>query len=179
MPGTVNVVPATAADAAEVARVHVASWRAAYAGIVAPATLAGLSVEARTAKWAESLAAGQSTVLVAKAGGSVAGWASFGACRDKGAPATEGEIWALYVDPAHWSRQVGCVLMQHALAQLQARGFVRCSLWVFPQNERAIRFYRKAGFAWDGRPPKTFELQGQTLQEVRYETDLCAPLNTC
>jgi hypothetical protein len=43
---------------------------------------------------------------------------------------------------------------------------------VFPQNERAIRFYRAAGFVADPSPPKTVELAGQQLQEVRYASRL-------
>jgi RimJ/RimL family protein N-acetyltransferase len=51
---------------------------------------------------------------------------------------------------------------------MRDRGFTTCSLWVFPQNERAIRFYRAAGFVPDAGPPQAFELGGRQLQEVRY-----------
>ena len=40
---------ATLADARAIAELHVASWRAAYVGILPPAYLEGLSVEEREA----------------------------------------------------------------------------------------------------------------------------------
>ena len=52
------------------------------------------------------------------------------------------------------------------------QGFTSCSLWVFPQNDRAIKFYRSAGFAHDGSAPKSLELGGKQLQEVRFVSQL-------
>lgn len=46
------VRPATVDDARGVAEVHVASWQAAYAGLIDQATLDALSVDAREAMWA-------------------------------------------------------------------------------------------------------------------------------
>jgi hypothetical protein len=45
---------------------------------------------------------------------------------------------------------------------------------VFPQNAWAIRFYEAAGFALDTIPPKSFQLAGLQLQEVRYVRHLDA-----
>jgi ribosomal protein S18 acetylase RimI-like enzyme len=55
-----------------------------------------------------------------------------------------------------------------------AQGFKSCSLWVFPQNDRAIKFYRATGFTHDGSTPKPFELGGAQLQEVRFVAQLDA-----
>jgi ribosomal protein S18 acetylase RimI-like enzyme len=43
---------------------------------------------------------------------------------------------------------------------------------MFPENERAIRFYRAVGFVADPQPPKSFELGGATLREARYTCTL-------
>ncbi len=52
-------------DARAIAGVHVASWRAAYAGLMPDTVLAGLSVEERTASWTRLLAEpGQHTLVV-------------------------------------------------------------------------------------------------------------------
>ena len=47
---------ATADDAAAIAAVHIASWRAAYRGLLPDAVLDSLSLEARTDHWREWLA---------------------------------------------------------------------------------------------------------------------------
>jgi RimJ/RimL family protein N-acetyltransferase len=51
---------------------------------------------------------------------------------------------------------------------LREQGCTTCSLWVFARNERALRFYRAAGFAQESPVAKTFELSGATIEEVRF-----------
>lgn len=159
---------AQSGDARTVADIHVNAWRAAYASVLSAEYLASLSVDAREAMWRQCIAAGEPALLVAKHHGAVVGWLSFGASRGEGAPPSEGEVWALYVAPACWSTGAGRQLWLRALELMRDRGFTTCCLWVFPQNERAIRFYRAAGFVADARPPQSFELGGRQLQEVRY-----------
>ena len=159
-------------DARAVAQIHVDAWRVAYASILPAAFLASLSVDKREGMWRRIVEAGEPELVVARDGDVVRGWINFGACRDDGASQADGEIWALYVAPDAWSTGTGRALWQHGRERLVARGCATCSLWVFPQNERAIRFYRAAGFAADPLPPKSFELGGATLQEMRYTCTL-------
>src|SRR5256885_574598 len=149
---------ATADDAHTVAEIHINAWRVAYASILPAEYLASLSVVKREAMWRECIADGEPQLLVARHEDVVRGWLSFGACRDEDAPKSEAEIWALYVAPDAWSTGTGRLLWFRARELMQQQGFGTCSLWVFPQNERAIRFYRAAGFIADPAPPKTFEL---------------------
>jgi ribosomal protein S18 acetylase RimI-like enzyme len=156
-------------DARAVAEIHVGAWRVAYASLLSAEYLASLSVEKRTRQWAQCIAQGEPELLVAKDDhGAVLGWLSFGKCRDAGASPAEAEIWALYAAPSVWSTGVGRMLWLEARARMRAQGFEACSLWVFPQNERAIRFYRAAGFSAGSSAPQEFELDGQRLQEARY-----------
>ena len=163
-----NVVHATPEDARAVAEIHVAAWRAAYRSIVPDDYLAALSIERREALWSECIAAGEPALLVAKKAGIVQGWISFGKCRDIERPKSEAEVWALYLSPAAWSTGAGRLLWQGAKELMLEQGFKSCNLWVFPQNERAIKFYHSVGFAHDGAAPKHFELGGAQLQEVRF-----------
>ncbi|HEY9064706.1 MAG TPA: GNAT family N-acetyltransferase [Burkholderiaceae bacterium] len=166
-----QIVPATLGDARAVAQIHVDSWRAAYRDILAADYLASLSVDKREAMWRRAIESGETHLLVAKGGGDgrdVLGWISFAGCRDAGAPATQAEIWALYVAPRAWTLGVGRGLWAHARDRMRAQGYTSCSLWVFAQNERAIRFYRAAGFAPAPLPEQTFELGGRQLREVCY-----------
>ena len=170
----VTVDPATPADARPVAQIHVEGWQAAYRTIVPAEYLAALSIDERETMWRECIDAGVPELLVARVDGSVCGWVSFGACRDAGAPENHAEVWALYVAPAAWSTGVGRALWTSARRRMFEAGFKTCSLWAFPQNARAIGFYRSAGFALDASSAKDFTLGGAQLQEVRLVCDLSA-----
>lgn len=162
------VVHATPQDARAVAEIHVAAWRVAYRSIVSDDYLASLSLEHHEAMWGERIDSGDPELLVAKKAGVVQGWISFGKCRDIGSHNSEAEVWAIYVAPTAWSTGAGRLLWLRAKELMVEQGFKSCSLWVFPQNERAIKFYRAVGFSHDGAAPKNFELGGAQLQEVRF-----------
>ena len=86
MSGTILVRPATVDDAAAIARVHVQSWREAYAGRMPADFLASLD-EARFARnWENILADGVTDAFVAERDGEVVGWATAGPGRDDDAP---------------------------------------------------------------------------------------------
>lgn len=138
--------PATLDDCPGIAAAHVASWRAAYDGILDAQLLASLSESARAEGWRSVLRAGRSKLTVAEVAGRIAGFVSYGRCRDAGADAAQGEIWALYVDPADWNTGVGRRLLGEAVDDLERDGYRRVSLWVLAANGRARRFYRVAGF---------------------------------
>ncbi|GMA34908.1 GNAT family N-acetyltransferase [Demequina litorisediminis] len=77
---------ATVADAPEIARMHVQSWRETYADAVPAAVLAGLDLEARVERWEGILAREGSTTHVATAADAVVGFANAGPGRDADAP---------------------------------------------------------------------------------------------
>lgn len=56
--------------------------------------------------------------------------------------------------------------MQDAVARLSEFGFGAVFLWVLEGNDRAIRFYEKAGFRLTGET-KVEKLQGAQLRELR------------
>jgi len=92
-------------DAPAVARVHVASWRQAYRGLLPQEYLDSLSVEARTMTWAKAfsqLPDQTPTTLVGELDGQIVGFASVGPCRDDDTDTATGELRGLYLDPAHW-----------------------------------------------------------------------------
>jgi ribosomal protein S18 acetylase RimI-like enzyme len=138
-------------DAEAIARVQVASWHAAYRGLMAEQRLAAFTVPVRTAAWQRNLGVRgdvRTTVFEeASAPRQVVGFASIGKSRD--VPGW-GEIWAIYVTPEWWGRGVGSALFADAMAELAARGLPRVMLWVLEGNERAQQFYRGNGFVPDG-----------------------------
>lgn len=141
--GPHRVEPATPGDAAGIAGVHVAAWRSAYAGLMPAAFLAGLDVEAVTARWTSVLAAEHRTWVGRDEAGTVVGWASVGPARDEDPP-TALELWALNVHPLAHGSGVAQQLVATALGSAPAY------LWVLAGNARASAFYAKIGFALDG-----------------------------
>lgn len=154
-------------DAHAIARVHVETWRAAYAGIVPAGYLERLDVTARIHRWEQSLAENASATFVAvNEDGRVVGWSSFGASRDPDST-TDGELYAIYVDAAHWGYGHGRALLVHAVDMLRDQGFATVTLWVLAANGRARRFYACGGFAPDGAE-KIVVIGGAELPELRY-----------
>jgi GNAT superfamily N-acetyltransferase len=157
-------------DAPVVARIQLATWRAAYRGIMPDAYLDGLDLATWTEKWPARLGpdAPSHTFL---AGAPEVGVASGGPSREPEAGTGDGELYMIYVLPEAWGTGVGRALFGHALANLAGRGFVRATLWVLEENRRARRFYEVAGGVVDAGP-KPFEVGGVSLGEVRYRFDL-------
>lgn len=164
------------ADAAALARVFVASWRAAYRGLMPDAALGALTVADARARWKAVFRAADRTVLVAESGGRIRGVAAFGPCHDPGfAPEETAELYGLYVHPRAWGRGLGKALCGRAVAELRARPYRELVLWVLEGNARARRFYQRLGFALDPGPGRPFTGFGVSLPQVRYRRAVSAP----
>ena len=158
---------ATDADATAIAKIHVDAWRAAYGGIVPASFLDSLSIEAREKVWRGNLERRDSETWVAEDRDEIVGWLSAGASRDAGALPSTGEVWGLYVAPAHWRRGVGRRLCSDTEGYLVAAGFSDMTLWVLKKNVPAIAFYQSIGMAIEPTIEKTSTRTGAELVEVR------------
>ena len=144
------------------AYVHWQSWKETYAGLVDPSFLAARTREA-SLKYAEhAFDVGYPTLIAADERDRVIGFADYGPCRDADA-ADAGEVYAIYVLREYYGTGVGPALMNAALEQLKDRP--KAVVWVLQGNERAIRFYQKMGFRFDGKQ-KTIRL-GSDVTELR------------
>jgi GNAT superfamily N-acetyltransferase len=170
-------------DARGIAEVHVATWRAAYEGIVPQAHLDGLSVDRRAAQWAGWFSGpgnARMHVWVAEedddappAGARrIVGFVNVGPSRDEGAAASTGELRAIYVLRSHWDTGAGRALHEHGIASLRDSGFADATLWVLSDNPRARRFYERCGWTLDPAATKDLEILGTALREVRYRIAL-------
>ncbi|RKN19810.1 GNAT family N-acetyltransferase [Micromonospora musae] len=145
-------------DAEAIAQVHVHGWQAGYAAIMPEEVLGRLNVSAWAQRRRDLGTADPEhpfTTLLAEAGGSkVVGFASFGPYRVDQDRAnldpTHGELLALYVEPGHWGDGTATALLAAAREGLAARGFPTYRAWVLAENERARRFYARAGLSPDG-----------------------------
>ena len=162
-----HVTLARLEDSPAIARIHVAAWQAAYASLFPAEYLAGLSVADRQESWTGILQNSMSRTLLAKRNDEALGFVTFGHCRDAGASAQRGEIWALYVAPHAWSSGVGWALWEAARVLLLHRGSCEVSLWVLSGNARGMGFYDSLGFRRDPGSTQYFERGSTRLNEVR------------
>lgn len=163
----VLIRPATADDAAQIAAVHVASVRQAYAGVVDEDYLEHLDVDARESTWREQLENPPRgvQVWVAEEEGKVVGFASLGPSLDEDADRDTLQIHTIYLEPHAWGQGIARELMRSVLAAVPAGAPV--TLWVLSANERARHFYRRNGFVPDG--VERLESIGDVQhREVRY-----------
>ena len=162
-------------DAKAIAQVHVSSWQEAYRELMPAEYLNALdaTLARREAFWSRSIESGESGLLVAELNNQVVGWISVGASRDEeGAVTNAGEVMALYVLAGHWQTGVGLALWRAGLQHLSAQGYQCLTLWVLTRNERAIRFYRRAGCVEETGSERNLQRGGVTLAEVRYRLPL-------
>ncbi len=140
--------PAAAEDLAAIGDVHTRSRASAYAHLVPAEALAAVPVASMVDWWTERWRYEREThrLLVAEAGGEVAGFSYVGPSETPGVA----ELYAIHVAPERVGTGVGRVLMAAALAELAELDRPRAVLWVLEGNDRARRFYERGGWRPDG-----------------------------
>jgi GNAT superfamily N-acetyltransferase len=168
------VRPARAEDAGPVAEIQLVRLFDAFAGRVPAEVFDRSGLPERRRWWAREIAAPapRSAVLVAEAGGGIAGFVRIGPTRDgDGDRATTGEVMAISVAPERTGQGVGRTLMGSAEVLLRELGFAAATLWMAVGNERARRFYEAAGWRRDGSE-KLEPVQAVQVPCVRYRIEL-------
>lgn len=140
-PASVSLRRARADDAAAIGRVHVASWRAAYASFMPTEVIAALDAVQRGEAWRELLEAGE-RVWVAEDEAGLIGFAHVCPARDEDLAA---DVWtelaSMYLHPDRQRTGIGGRLLERAL-----EGAAPVCLWVLERNAAARSFYARAGF---------------------------------
>lgn len=142
--------------------VHYKSWQETYAGLMDADYLKTVTEETcrlKARKWTDN-------ILVAKDGERVVGFVGYRTCRDDGL-ADYGEVFALYVLADYCGRRIGYALMNAALEKLPVSQKV--AVWVLKGNERAIRFYERYGFRFDGAEQEIMLGTPNTVLRMIYE----------
>ena len=137
--------------------VHWQTWREAYDDLLPADFQATMTLEKCrffSQKYPEN-------TLIAMDGKKVVGFISYGNYRDKTIQA--GEIIALYVLKDYYGKGVSKQLMHAAFVALDQ--FSEIYLWVLKDNKRAIAFYQKMGFTFDGQE-QILKL-GKPVKELR------------
>ena len=60
-----------------------------------------------------------------------------------------GEVFAIYILSQYYGKGIGYRLMQMALSELADHS--KIAVWVLKENTKAIRFYERCGYRFDGR----------------------------
>jgi GNAT superfamily N-acetyltransferase len=147
--------------------VQVASWQAAYPGLIDQAFLDSLDVDDRTRSWDRLLKQPRGRVMLAEESGAIVGFCAVG-------PAIEddwGEVFAIYLDPARWGSGLGRELLAAGEGALAEAGHQRALLWVLDGNTRARSFYERQGWHL-GKPIRIEAIGGSDVTQVRYEKPL-------
>jgi ribosomal protein S18 acetylase RimI-like enzyme len=110
-------------DAEEIARVHDASWRDAYRGVIP-----GLELERMIARrgpiwWHSAIVRGTGLLVLDFDGG----------------------IFELYLSPQHQGLGLGRRLFSAARRELAEHGYLSTIVWALADNEKALAFYRSLG----------------------------------
>jgi ribosomal protein S18 acetylase RimI-like enzyme len=160
----IDTRPARTGDAAQLAEVHAAAWREAYAGIIPALTLQRMIIRRSAAWWRSALA--RRSILVLDVGGTVCGYASFvptnGRARHGAA-----EVQELYLKPEYQGIGLGVRLFDAVLKRIGARGYRRVLVRALADNDRATGFYVRRGGKLVARTDES--LGGKTLPCVWYE----------
>ncbi len=150
-------------DAAAIAGVHVASWRATYAGILPSDYLARMSGPRHTMQYDAAIRAGEAIHVAAAP--MVVGFAAAGRGRGRVGRQVlgDGEIETLYVLDDWRDRGIGRRLLQAAAAELAAWGCRSAYLWVLRDNPSRW-FYTRL----NGRPAAeaTIRVGGAAVVQV-------------
>ncbi len=150
-PAQVIVRTAEPADVAGIARVHVDSWRETYTGVVDDRFFSEEAFARRLDMWTRYLAIdprpGRMSVAVQEA--RVIGFANAGDAVGPDAehgvpPARPLHLFSVYLLAESHGRGVGTALLDAVIGDEPAQ------LWVLRGNDRAIAFYERNGFAFDG-----------------------------
>ncbi|PPD42964.1 MAG: GNAT family N-acetyltransferase [Methylocystis sp.] len=145
-------------DAEEIARVHDASWRDAYRGVIPGVELERMVARRGPAWWHSAIVRGTG-LLVLDFSTEIVGYSTYGRNRVPSMPYS-GEIFELYLTPQHQGLGLGRRLFGAARRELAEHGYLSTIVWALADNDKALAFYRSLG--------------GQTIRraEERFGSDM-------
>ncbi len=135
-------------DARQIASLHVSAWREAYSHLLPEAFFTEDYIESRREMWNHILGNPREdrSIRVAESGGEIIGFAfvgpSFGPDGQKFP--RDRQLFALYIAAAHYGSGAGQSLLDATAGDGPAM------LWVAKGNPRAVAFYLRNGFEFDG-----------------------------
>jgi GNAT superfamily N-acetyltransferase len=171
-----TVRPAVPSDAAEIARIQLVTWRAAYHDLLSAEVLDALDADEAEVTWRHTIEQGPARVFVAVEGQWPVGFVAAGlAPQDEsaeadGTPVPDADrvalVSTLLVEPRWGRRGHGGRLLAAAGDAMLADGLARGISWVAEQDKASRGFWERAGWLADGTV-RTLDAGGRPLREVR------------
>lgn len=175
MSGGATIRPATPRDADVIARIHVETWRAAYAGIIPDAYLVGMNLARQRRVWRQTLQASSQShhaIVAEQANGEIVGFSSCGPARRDALPRNasyDGEVYTLYVALDHQGQGHGKGLLEACFGTLRDQDKTAAILWVLAANPARFFYEARGGRKVAGRLES---FAGAELEELAFGWDL-------
>lgn len=156
-------------DAESLANIIVESWRTAYSSIIPENEITKFLDKQRRQQQFERFIQDEETILIGIYEGIPCGLVF--ANKDNDEQLEEcGSIYSIYLLEEYWGKGLAANLMDKVISILKDEGCRRVLLWVYEENTRAIGFYEKYGFAFDGTK-KHSRFSNKPI-ELRYILDI-------
>ncbi len=168
--GEVTIRPAKEGDCAEIANVHLNSWREAYMGLLPQEFLdqLPLTFKRRMLMWRRIISEESDVLQVAETKSGIVGFATFSKGRDVGLE-NLAELGAIYLLEKHKGKSIGFSLLSSGLKLMKDKGFKEAYCWVLDGNP-TIKFYERTGAKFTGQT-KEAEIGGKKVLELAYQWD--------
>jgi GNAT superfamily N-acetyltransferase len=180
-----DVRVAEPADAAEIARIQLTTWRTAYADMLPAEVLDNLDAAETERQWRDTLTEGPASVLVATEGPWPVGFCAAGLAPTQEAVAADGTVPAdaatvalvssLLVEPRWGRRGHGGRLLGTMARRLTGCGATRGITWVPSADSASLGFFRAVGWNPDGTV-RTLDVAGRPVRELRLGGPLELPM---
>ena len=149
-------------DFEAIGNIYASSWKIAYKGIVPQSSLDAL----HGTRWSEGLAEGPYDSYIITDGKKNAGAASVSFSHEIKMTGW-GEICGIYLLPEYFGKGYGLPLFEYAINALLSKKVKDIYLWVFAENIRAQKFYKKHGFQ-KSDASEVITIGQKNLTEIRY-----------
>lgn len=166
--GGVKIRAARPHDAAELANVHLNSWREAYKGQIDQAFLDNMpfTFKRRKKNWEETLATNIDSVFVAESEQGLVGFVLAQLPSRDEDMKDYGEIGAIYLLEKFKGKKIGLHLLQASFAAMKRQGFTKAYCWMLKGNATG-KFYESTGARMTDRE-KAEPLAGTNGADVMY-----------
>lgn len=167
----ITIRKATFEDAAEIANVHINSWREAYKGLISDEFLNDrpLFFKNRYELWKKVTINEKQVTLVAECSkNGVVGFVNGTNGRDVGLK-DHAEVWCIYLLEKYHGKKIGFNLLKGYFDAHVELGFEKGYLWVLADNP-TVSFYERAGGKFNGNTTED-EIGGQKVTELCYIWD--------
>ena len=156
-------------DAPDMAEVHARSWEAAYKDII-PMEYIKAKNATRHELYQRIITDENTTQHVIRVDDKTVGIMGFGEPKDDDADDSYYELHGIYLHPDYYRKGIGTQAVNFAFDKARRLGKRYMNVWVLTENYNSINFYKKCGFAADGKTRiRDF---GKDIDSMRMKKDL-------